>query len=257
MNNPRPKIVATIEARMTSTRLPGKVLLKTAGKPLLAHLVERVRKSRFIDEIVVATTTNDTDDPIAGLAAQLGIKSWRGSEEDVLGRVLEAARASDAAVIVELTGDNPLIDPELIDEAIRFYFENPADYVSNFLGPELPDGFPVQVFSTDVLADADSRTENEDDREHVTLYIRRNSDRYSIKAVPVAADLNRPDVSLTLDEPADYEVISAVFEALYPKDPNFTIRDCLAYLDKNPNVKSKNRDAKRKSVRGHWSAYSA
>lgn len=248
MKSSHPKVVATIESRMTSTRLPGKVLLEAVGKPILAHLIERVRRSQLIDEIVVATTANLADDPIVELADHLGVGLWRGSEDDVMGRVLGAAQTFEADVIVELTGDNPLIDPQLIDDAIRFYLANDVDYASNFLERSLPDGFPVEVFSTAALIDAEFRTDDQQDREHVTPFIFRNTDRYTIGHVPIPDDLKRPDISLTLDFPVDYEVISAVLEALYPKNSAFTIRDCLKYLDDNPDLAAKNRRTDRTTV---------
>jgi len=128
----KPKIVASIEARMTSSRLPGKVLLPAIrGMSMIELMIDRVKQSKYIDEIVVATTTNDTDNPIIELCIKKGVKFYRGSEDDVLGRVLQAHKSLQSDIIVELTGDCPLVDPEIIDGIINEYLENNFDYVSN------------------------------------------------------------------------------------------------------------------------------
>ncbi len=243
-----PRICAIVQARMTSTRLPGKVLMMAAGKPMLEHLVERVRRAPPLDGIIIATTVNDSDDAVVRLANDLSVGYYRGSEEDVLTRVLEAAKAYDVDIIVELTGDNPLIDPAMIVDCIRLYMDSDVDYASNILEPGLPHGFPVQVFSTKVLADVARRTDDPIDHEHVSLFIYRNPDIYRTMAMPVPSDLHRPEVQLTLDEPDDYRLISSVFEALYANNPEFTIRDVLAYLDSNPELLEINRHVRRKSV---------
>lgn len=226
------RICATIEARMTSARLPGKVLMDAAGKPMLAHMIERLRRVARLDDIIVATTTNDTDDPVVALAEQLGVGCFRGSEEDVLGRVLGAARANDVDLIVETTGDCPLIDPAIVTDVIDFYLAANVDYVSNALAPRtFPVGMDTQIFATDILADVDRRTNAPGDREHVSLYIYNNPDRYRVAAVTAPAHHHAPDLRLTLDTPEDLRVIRSVFEALYPSNPQFDLSDMLAFLE--------------------------
>src|SRR3954470_10802095 len=158
------RVVATIEARMTSSRLPGKVLLPVLGRPLLELMVERLRRARTIDEIVIATTEDATSDPLQELAERLGIGCFRGSEDDVLARVLGAAQAYDAELIVELTGDCPLIDPALVDHLIERHREGGADYTANVLDKTYPLGFAVQVFPTRVLAEVAELTDDPADR---------------------------------------------------------------------------------------------
>jgi spore coat polysaccharide biosynthesis protein SpsF len=161
--------VATIEARMTSSRLPGKILKGFNRKTALGRLVERARKAKLVDEVVVATTTNPQDDAVESWARKVGISIYRGSEEDVLLRVLEAARFYKADIIVELTGDCPLLDPVLIDQVIDAYLEGDFDYVSNNKERSFARGFDVQVFSRDVLEEVNRLTDDPADHEHVSL----------------------------------------------------------------------------------------
>lgn len=240
------RIVATIEARMTSTRLPGKVLKPACGKPMLELMVERLRRVPSLDGIVIATTVNATDDPVEALARRLGVGVHRGSEEDVLRRVLDAALTHKVDVIVETTGDCPLIDPDTVEACIVEYKRASVDYVANVLERTYPVGMDTQVFATDVLADVARRTDDIADHEHVSLYIYRHPEIYSLRNVKAPASLTRPDLALTLDTPEDYALITAVFEALYPADPAFTLADILALLDARPDLARINEHVRRK-----------
>lgn len=234
-------VIATIEARMTSRRLPGKVLLEACGKPMLELMIERVRRIEYLDDIVVATTVNGTDQPIVDLCRALGVKVFRGSEDDVLARVLGAARANGADVIVELTGDCPLIDPSVATQVVEFYLIHGFDYVSNdhlrtaksLAYDTYPWGMDTQVFSTAVLARADIETDDPEDREHVSRYIIREP-KFTHTIITAPPDLRRPELIFTLDEPADYSVIKSVFERLYSRNPAFSIRDVIALMDADP-----------------------
>lgn len=244
------KIVATVEARMTSTRLPGKVLLPAAGKPLLAHLVERLKRVTSVHEIVIATTTNDSDYPLVELARSLEVSCFRGSEDDVLGRVLGAARTSQADIIVEITGDCPAIDPAIIQHCIDVYHASGADYVSNVLVPTYPWGMDTQVFATDVLAQADAATKGDAAaREHVSLYIYEHPERYKLVNVAAPTELVWPEIHIELDTPEDYEVIRAIFENLFPKNPQFSLADMISFLRDNAHLLGLNEHIKRKAVR--------
>lgn len=240
------RIVATIEARMTSTRLPGKVLKPACGKPMLELMVERLRRVPSLDGVVIATTVNATDDPVETLARRLGVGVHRGSEEDVLRRVLDAALTHKIDVIVETTGDCPLIDPDAVEACIAEYKCAGVDYVANVLERTYPVGMDTQVFATDVLADVARRTDDIADHEHVSLYIYRHPEIYSLKNAKAPAALTRPDLALTLDTPEDYALITAVFEALYPADPTFTLADILALLDARPDLARINEHVSRK-----------
>ncbi|WP_096702429.1 glycosyltransferase family protein [Magnetospirillum sp. 15-1] len=234
------KIIATIEARMTSSRLPGKVLLPAQGKPMLARMVERLRMVPSLDGIVVATTVNATDDPIEVLAAELGIGCWRGSEDDVLARVLDAAHAFDADVIVELTGDCPLIDPVIVEQCVQAYRAAGVDYLSNVMERTYPIGMDTQVFATRILDDVARRTSDPTDHEHVSLYIYRHPDLYSLKNVAAPPELYDPELRLTLDTPQDYQMIDQVFAALLPGGAGFSLADILALLKARPELRKIN-----------------
>ena len=242
----QPRIVATIEARMTSSRLPGKVLLKVTGKPILGHMIERLQRVPSLDEIVVATTVNATDDPVVALAEDMGVGHFRGSEDDVLLRVLDAARAHSADVIVETTGDCPLIDPGLVEICIQGYLEAGVDYLANTLTRTYPRGMDTQVFSTDVLADVASRTDDPEDHEHVSIYIYNHPKIYSLKNMPGPPELSDPNLGLTLDTPEDFELIRRIFEALYPANPNFSLADIFEVLKSQPELAKLNAHIQRK-----------
>ncbi len=163
-------------------------------------------------------------------------------------RVLEAARAHEIDVIVETTGDCPLIDPGLVEICIQGYLESGVDYVANILERTYPVGMDTQVFSTDVLADVAGRTIEADDREHVSLYIYRHPEIYSLKNMPGPPELTDPGLGLTLDTAEDYELIRRIFEGLYPANPAFGLGDILGFLERNPELLGINEHVRRKHV---------
>ncbi len=239
------KISAIIEARMTSTRLPGKVLLEAVGKPMLQLMIERISRAAAIDNIIIATTTNDSDDPIVELAKTLSIDYFRGSEHDVLGRVVGSAQAHNVDVIVEIPGDCPLIDPAYVDLCVNEFIEGDADYVSSALSNSFPHGSEAQVFLTKTLEDVASRTDDPTDHEHVSLFMYNNPKLYKIQAINAPIDIARPDVHLTLDEQKDYEFISHIFEHFYLDNPNFTLQEILDLLNSNDCLARLNKDIQR------------
>lgn len=241
------RITAVIEARMTSKRLPGKVLKPILGEPALARLVERLKRSTYIHQIVVATTVNDTDQPIVDTCRRLGIDFFRGSEEDVLGRVVAAARSVEADLIVEVTGDCPLMDPFIVDQAIDLYLAKECDYVSNILERSFPRGIVVQVFSRSLIEEVEKLTQDPEDREHVTLYIYTHPERYQLANLKAPADQTRPLLALTLDTPEDYELISKIYENLYPQKKDFSLRDIFLLLDEQPRLAEINQHVVRKT----------
>lgn len=234
------KFVATIEARMTSSRLPGKVLTDLAGSPVLAVMVERLKLVPELDQIVIATTVNKDDDGVEALARDLGVGFWRGSEDDVLQRVLDAAVHHEADVIVELTGDCPLIDPAVVSRVIRHYRDAGVDYVSNVLERSYPIGMDTQVFATAVLTDVARRTTDAADHEHVSLFIYRHPEIYTLSNVKAPDSEMRQDLRLTLDTPEDLATLRAVHRALRPKGSGYSLADILAFLDANPQVAAQN-----------------
>ena len=234
------RTIATIEARMTSSRLPGKVLAEADGAPMLELMVERLRFVPRLDEIVIATTVKSSDDTVEALAKRIGAGVWRGSEEDVLSRVLGAAKAYDAETIVELTGDCPLIDPKIVSRVISQYRDRGVDYASNVLERSYPIGMDTQVFSTKVLDDVARRTADPSDREHVSLYIYRHPEIYSLCNVPAPPAETRPALRLTLDTPEDLTVIRAVFAALRPTKKDFSLADIIGFIDEHPEIAAVN-----------------
>lgn len=227
------KTLIIVQARMTSTRLPGKVLLPLAGEPMLTRLIERLRRVRRADGIVVATTTNTSDDPIAALCALLGVPCHRGSEHDVLSRYADAARLYGADVVVRITSDCPLIDPALIDQTIAAYDEGGSDYVSNMLPPTWPYGMAVEVFSAAALAQAHAEATQAAEREHVTPFLYWHPERYRLRNVASPVDLSQH--RWTVDTPEDYALVGRLFDHLMPTHPHFTQADVLALLDQHPD----------------------
>ncbi|MBN2121142.1 MAG: glycosyltransferase family protein [Candidatus Omnitrophica bacterium] len=246
--NSNKKIVSTIEARFASTRLAGKTLLEICGKPTLELLIERLRRSRFIDEIVVATTVSSDCDRIESLAKRLKVGCFRGSEEDVLDRVLKAAKAYKADIIVEITGDETLIDPVIVDETIESYLKNDFDYVSNVLDRRYPRGLDTQVFSVSVLDEVSRLTNAPADRENVSLYIYEHPQHYRLGSVRAPEELNHPDWRWTLDTKEDFAFLKTVYQALYPKKKDFSSYDVLAFLKQKPWVLEINSKIQQKPV---------
>jgi spore coat polysaccharide biosynthesis protein SpsF len=239
------RIIATIEARMTSSRLPGKVLLPLAGKPALQMQIERLKQSRYLDGICVATTTNASDDSVVALAGVLDVECYRGSEADVMGRVLGAARSARADIIVEMTGDCPFNDPALVDRGIEEFFSHDVDYASNTIHATYPNGFDVQVFSTATLADAAARTVEIIDRTHVSYYIYTHPGRYRCYNWEANEEERWPELRVTLDEKDDYAMLSAVAEA-FKSRMDFTAGDSIRYLRAHPEVAALNARVRQK-----------
>lgn len=219
---------------MTSTRLPGKVLLPAAGKPMLAHLIRRLRATPSLDGIVLATTVNSADDVIEEFSKQVGVACFRGSEDDVMSRVIGAAQSVDADVVVEITGDCPVIDPELVEQTIRMFKAHDADYVSNCHIRSYPIGMDTQVFSLAVLQRSAALTMDELDREHVTLHIRNHPEIFSHVHLVASPEIHWPELGLTLDEAEDYELLRKVIAYFEPENPLFSCLDVVRLLRKNP-----------------------
>lgn len=228
------KIVSIIEARMTSSRLPGKVLLKAANKPMLYHLVSRLRHVKKIDEIVIATTINKEDDKIINFAKKNNIKFFRGSENNVLERVYCAATFFKADVIVQITGDCPIIDPIIVEQVLGIYLINKADYVGNAHVRSYPDGMDVQVFSFKSLKKCYSISSAPLEMEHVTLGLRRRPKIFKPIHIIAPKNLFWPSLGLTLDEKKDYIFLKKIIEYFTrTKNKNFSCHDVINLLKKN------------------------
>jgi spore coat polysaccharide biosynthesis protein SpsF (cytidylyltransferase family) len=226
------KIVASIEVRMTSSRLPGKVLMPILNKPVLELLLQRVKKAKYISDIIIATTSNKEDDPIEKLCTQLGIKVFRGSEPDVLGRVHDAHSYVNSDIVVELTGDNPLIDPALIDLCVLKFLYSNADYVSTVVEPFFPYGQAIQVFSFRILKDLNENALTKFDREHVTPSIYNNPKDYKIISITGNSKQFAPDQRHTLDTQEDFDRIKYLIENLSGDFQNSKIEDFIPLIEK-------------------------
>jgi spore coat polysaccharide biosynthesis protein SpsF len=214
--------LAILQARMSSSRLPGKVMAPVLGEPMIGRQVERLRRSARIDKLMVATSTDTSDDALAAYCEGLGLEVFRGALDDVLGRYCAAlARHPEATAVVRLTADCPLADPGLIDKVIAQHHEAGADYTSNTLGSRTyPHGLDAEVIRPDVLADANERTVDPYEREHVTPYIYRRPERYRLAGVARHDSLAK--LRWTVDTPADLAFVRDVYAKLYPFDPEFT-----------------------------------
>ena len=234
---------------MGSTRLPGKVLRPILGQPMLARMIERLRRVRWADGIVIATTDQPADDAIVALASELGVGCHRGSEVDVLERVLGAARSAAADLIVETTADCPLIDPGVIDQLIQTFRSNRVDYCANVVTPSYPRGLDAQVFPTRVLAEVAALTDDPADREHVSLYIYEHPDRFRLLNLASGLPRKVSDLRLTVDTAEDLELVTRVYAELYPSNPAFGLNDIIGLMERQPLLGGMNQHIQQKTIR--------
>lgn len=230
-------VVAIIQARMASTRLPGKVLADLAGKPLLIRVVERARGARTLDIVAVATTDRPTDNPVAALCVKEGIPLFRGSEDDVLDRYYRAAQHFRAETIVRLTADCPLLDPVVVDRVVDAFQAGGHDYVSNTLKPSYPDGLDTEVFAWSALEKAWLGAKLKSQREHVTPYISKQPNMFRLLNVVNECDLSA--LRWTVDEPQDLDLVRRIYRHLAAK-PDFGMDDVLELLRYHPELKDVN-----------------
>lgn len=229
------KVLVIIQARMGSTRLPGKILKKVNGKPLLAYQLERVQQSKCIDKIVIATTIEQKDEPIVEFCEQYGVEYYRGSENDVLARYYEAAEQFGGDIIVRLTSDCPIIDPIVIDETIRYYIDHASefDYVSNTIERTYPRGLDTEVFSRDALEKSYKDATLERDREHVTAYIYSNPEKFRIGSITNPQNLGH--YRWTVDTTEDFQLVELILSSLYSENQLFYMSDVIDLLDQHPD----------------------
>jgi spore coat polysaccharide biosynthesis protein SpsF len=232
------KIVAIIQARMSSSRLPGKVLMALAGKPVLAHVVERLNTCRRLDEVMVATSTDASDDLIALWCAQSGVTCFRGDLLDVLDRYVQAARSCKADVVVRITADCPAIDPDIVDEVVGSFVEGGYEFYG--LKGEFPDGLDCTVFASSALERAWREAHLASEREHVGPYIEKNPHLFKSGGLEKFHGLQH--LRWTLDEPRDYAFLNEIFSRLYQADQPFSTADVLALLQREPALSSINAD---------------
>lgn len=244
MNN-KLKIVTVIQARTGSSRLPNKILLPLANKPLLYRMFERVAASKMCGKIVIATTTDKSDDVVENLCNKFNMICFRGHPTDLLDRHYQAAKLFSADAVVKIPSDCPLIDKSVIDKVLNYYMENLNyfDYVSNLHPPTYPDGNDVEIMSFKALSDAWENANRELEREHTTPYFWENPDKFRIGNVIWETGL---DYSMshrfTIDYEKDYNFIKQVYDELYSVNPIFTLNDILDLLDRKPEIKKINEE---------------
>lgn len=242
------KIEVLVQARMGSTRLPGKVMRQVLGRPLLDFQIERLRQARLPHGIRILTTTEQSDEPIIAFCQKKGLAYFRGPEEDVLDRYYQAAKKAKLDAIVRVTADCPLIDPDILDHAIDVYLSAfPAyDYVSNGLERTFPRGLDVEVFSFQSLEKAYREAKEPEEREHVTPYLYRHPERFHLKNISHSPALDR--YRWTVDTPEDFELIRLILEHLYPLNPRFRLQDVLTLLDRHPEWNTINAHIEQKKL---------
>jgi spore coat polysaccharide biosynthesis protein SpsF len=243
-------IVAVIQARMGSERMPGKVAEPIAGLPMLAQVIARVRRARSLSQVAVATATGPADDTVAEIARQAGAPCFRGSESDVLDRFLGAARQFGADVVVRICGDCPLIAPSVIDETVARHLREGADYTDNCrLVKSYPRGLDVEVVSAEALAIAARDGHSPPDREHVTFYLYHSRpDRFRIATVEAEDAWHRPELRFTVDVPEDLALMRAIYDRLYHPHHYVDTLDAIELLDREPELAAINAHVEQKLV---------
>ena len=237
---------AIIQARHNSTRLPGKMSKDLLGKPLIARVVEQVSYSKLLNHVIVATSDEESDNVLADLCETYRFKCYRGSLDNVLKRFIDAAEKYNIDVILRITGDNPLTDPDLIDSVISEYKSNPTlDYINNVHRQGSVHGSGCELVTTDALKRAYTEAVDSDKRdeflEHVTLYIRKNRDRFKTKMFYPVKQLSKPEISYSVDYPEDFKLVEKIYESLYRNRKPISTREILDFLDRNPELLELNR----------------
>ncbi|MFH1910344.1 MAG: glycosyltransferase family protein [bacterium] len=229
------RVLAIIQARMTSTRLPGKALMRFSGQSMLEHVVDRVAKSKLVDEVLVATTINRSDLPIVAICAKKGIRVFCGAEDDVLDRFYQAAKIIKPKQILRITADCPVIDPEIIDQVIAKHLRTHSDYTANTVGAEtFPDGQDAEIFTLKALEKSWQKARLASEREHVTQFIKKNPKIFKISSITSREDLS--SYRWTVDDADDFQLIKEINAALYKKNHFFSMQDIFKFLKQNPKL---------------------
>lgn len=243
-----PEVACIVQARTGSTRLPGKVLKTLAGRPMLSHLIERLKEAVTLDTIVIATTHLPQDDPIVALAEQHRVAWYRGSQEDVLGRYAGAAEMVNAEVVVRITSDCPLIDPVTVDNVVRYFLAHEYDYVAAGVGSGFPRGLDTEVCTREALMKAHRLAEDAPFREHVTLYIHRHPEIFRLASYPAPPELHHPDWRLCVDEEDDFRLVEEIYKRLYRPGSPMDIREVVRLLENEPQLLQINAHVRQKVV---------
>lgn len=231
--------------------MPGKVAKELpygSAITVLEQVVRRLRKCRFVDEVIVATTTDRADDALVRLTRRAGAKLFRGSREDVLARYFGAAMKYRLDTVVRITSDCPCVDPSMVDSLVTTHLRGGSDYTSNVLKLTYPDGYDCEVFSLPALERAESLAAPGPDREHVTSFLRSHPQLFKLKSVEAPRSYRRPDLRVTLDTPEDYALLCAIYDYLYPRNRYFSISDVFGLLQKKPWLQTVNSRCMAKKV---------
>lgn len=239
---------AIIEARMGSSRLPGKVILEANNKPLIIHLINRLKQSKLLKTIIVATTKNEKDDILCKILKKNKILFFRGSEKDVLGRIYLAAKKFKLKNILQITGDCPLVDPFIVSQVIKTYQNNNFNFVSNANLRSYPIGMDVSIFSFKDLEKCYHLAKQKYYREHTTLFFRKKKNLFSHCNLMAPSNLNYPNLGLTLDENRDYLLIKKIFKKFKNKENSFSCLEIIDYLKRNKKLININKKVKRKKL---------
>tara|TARA_B100001057_G_C22871767_1_gene959301 strand:- start:1389 stop:2174 length:786 start_codon:yes stop_codon:yes gene_type:complete len=239
----RPKFTCIVQARTNSSRLPGKLLLPLGNMTVIQYLIERLKKSRRIDNFIVATTNKKSDNKICMISKNKNVQVFRGSEKNVLKRYYQCAKKYKSSIIIRVTADCPFIDVKYIDELINFYRKSKYDYIANVDINYLPDGFHCEIFNFKSLRKAFKYAKTNFDKEHVTSYIWKNRNLFKIKYYKGKKIKNFSNkIRLTLDYNEDYVLIKKIFDNLYKKNKYFTLEQILNFLKKNKNITNINKE---------------
>lgn len=244
------RVVASIEARMGSSRLPGKVLADIGGVPALTRLVRRLRRATKVDGIVLATSTSPADDALAAWATAEDVAIYRGSEDDVLHRVVHAQKSQQSDVVVEITGDCTLTDPELVDMGVESFFENECDVACNVIKPSYPMGTAVQVFRLAALEEVERTIVDPAVREHVSLYFYEHPERYRILHLFAPARWHDPTLRIQLDYEEDLRFLREIYARLEPVHGDaFGLEEIMALCRAHPELAEINRHCEERAAR--------
>ena len=239
--------MACVQARMGSTRLPRKVLKTIVGMPMLWHIIQRLKRSKLIDKIVIVTSIKKRDIPILKFAKNNGVDSYAGSEEDLVDRHFQAAKKFKADILVRITADCPLVDPEIVDKVIQFFLDGNFDYVSNIIERTYPDGLDVEVFSYSSLEKIWKEAKTPREREFFTVYMRDHPEIFQIGGIKQGEDISY--MQWTVDTEKDLKFAREIYKRLYKKNKIFYMKDILSLLKKHPELTEINKGIAREESR--------
>ena len=246
MNNNNLKATAIIQARIGSTRLPKKIFLPLSGKPILWHVYQRVKKSKLIDNVIIATTDLPEDDLVEMFCIENKINYFRGSSDDVLSRYYFTAKSFQSDIIVRITSDCPLIDSNVIDEIIKLFISENADYASNVLERTFPRGYDTEVFSFSVLEKTFFEAKEKFEREHVTPFIYNHPEIFKLVSYKINKDYS--SLRLTIDTQEDYNLIKIIYDSLFDSNNFFNLNDVINFLNNNPELIKINQHIEQKKL---------